>query len=114
LSKPLVALALILAAAVPAVADAGARSATRVAVGDDYFVRPNGVPAVRVSKGTRVRWVWTGSSVHNVTAVKGPARFRSASKTAGSYSRELRKRGTYMIICTIHGAANQKMKLIVE
>ena len=35
-------------------------------------------------------------------------------KSSGSYSKKLRKRGTYTIYCTIHGASNQKMKLIVK
>ena len=38
----------------------------RVKVGDNYFVRPSGVPTVTVSKGTKVKWVWTGNSLHNV------------------------------------------------
>jgi len=91
-----------------------APSATRVKVGDNFFVRPEGVPKVTVSKGTRVRWDWTGSSLHNVKAVAGPARFGSTSMTKGSYTKKLRKRGTYTIICTVHGASVQKMKLVVK
>ena len=55
---------------------ASAPSATRVKVGDNYFVRASGVPTVTVSKGTRVRWVWTGRSLHNVKVERGPGALR--------------------------------------
>jgi plastocyanin len=114
LRKLLALVVLVLAGGLLAVFAASAPSATRVKVGDDYFVRKSGVPTVTVSKGARVRWVWRGRSMHNVTVAKGPAKFRSPSKTDGSYTKKLRKRGTYTIICTIHGAKNQKMKLVVK
>ena len=108
---------------VPALAAAGAAtiaiapadSATRIRVGDNYFVRPSGVPTVTVTKGTTVRWVFRGQSVHIVRVVRGPVKFGSpAPKRSGSYSKTVRKRGTYTIICTIHGGADQKMRLIVK
>ena len=91
-----------------------APSATRVNVGDNYFVRPSGVPTVTVSKGTKVRWVWTGNDLHNVKVKRGPATFSSPSKKDGSYSKTMRKRGTYTIVCSIHGGGDQKMKLVVR
>jgi plastocyanin len=97
-----------------AVFAASAPSATRVKVGDNYFVRSSGVPTVTVSKGTRVRWVWTGNDLHNVKVKRGPVKFASSSKMSGSYSKRLRRRGTYTIVCTVHGGRDQKMKLIVN
>ena len=91
-----------------------ALAAKSVKVGDDYYVRPSGVPKVTVSKGTTVKWKFTGDAPHTVTVSKGPAKFNSGVKTSGSYSKKLKKRGTYTIYCTIHGASNQKMKLIVK
>jgi plastocyanin len=114
LRKLLVLSALVLAGGLMAVFSASAPSATRVKVGDNYFVRPSGVPTVTVSRGTRVRWVWTGRRLHNVKAVSGPARFGSNSMRSGSYSKRMRKSGTYTIICTVHGASDQKMKLVVR
>ena len=105
---------LVAAGGLMAVFAAGAPSATRVKVGDNYFVRPSGVPTVTVSKGTRVRWVWAGRSLHNVKAVSGPARFGSSSMTSGSYVKRMRNRGTYTIVCTVHGGSDQKMKLVVR
>ena len=112
--KLLVLVVLVLAGGLMAVFSASAPSATRVKIGDNYFVRPSGVPTVTVSKGTRVRWVWTGRSLHNVKAVAGPARFGSNSMRTGTYVKRMRKRGTYTIICTVHGGADQKMKLVVR
>ena len=41
-------------------------------------------------------------------------KFGSTSKTSGSYAKKMRKRGTYTIICTVHGGADQKMRLVVN
>jgi hypothetical protein len=114
LRKSFALVVLILAVGLLACFSASAPSATRVKIGDNYFVRPSGVPTVTVSKGTRVRWVWTGRSRHNVKAVSGPASFGSDTMRTGSYSKLLRKRGTYTIICTVHGASDQKMRLVVR
>ena len=98
-----------------AVLAAGAMAATKsIKVGDDYYVRASGVPKVTVSKGTTVRWRFAGDNPHSVTVSKGPVRFNSGLKTSGTYSKKLRKRGTYTIYCTIHGASDQKMKLVVK
>ena len=112
--KLLVLTVLAAAGAALAVFAASAPSATRVKVGDNYFVRSSGVPTVTVSKGTRVRWVWAGNDLHNVKVKRGPVKFTSSSKTSGSYSKKLRRRGTYTIVCTVHGGRDQKMKLIVN
>jgi plastocyanin len=112
--KLLVLVVLVLAGILMAIFSASAPSATRVRVGDNYFHRPSGVPTVTVSKGTRVRWVWTGENLHNVKAVSGPSRFGSDSMTSGSYVKRMRRRGTYTIICTVHGGGDQKMKLVVK
>ena len=112
--RKLLVLAFVVAAGLTAVFASSATSATRVKVGDNYFVRPSGVPTVTVSKGTRVKWVWTGNSSHNVKVVRGPVKFGSSTMSSGTYSKRMRRRGTYTIICTIHGADDQKMKLVVK
>src|SRR5829696_5588520 len=86
-------------------------AATRsVKVGDDYYVRPSGVPKVTVSKGTTVKWNFRGSNPHSVTVSKGPRKFDSGVRSGGSYKKKLTKRGTYKIYCTVHGASDQSMK----
>ena len=112
--RKLLVLIFVIAAGVTAVFASTAPSATRVKVGDNYFVRPSGVPRVTVSKGTRVKWVWTGDSRHNVKVVRGPVKFGSSTMSSGTYAKRLRRRGTYTIICTVHGADDQTMKLVVN
>lgn len=110
LSSLVTALALALAAAV-----VSASAATPVVkVGDNYFVADGPTPTVRVSRGDRVTWRWVGRAPHNVVVTSGPARFSSPVKRSGVWSRTLRRRGTYTIICTIHGADDQSMRLRVR
>jgi plastocyanin len=89
-------------------------AAKKVSVGDNFFVRDSGTPTVSVSSGTKVTWMWKGRSLHNVTVTKGPAKFRSGSKTSGRFSKQLTRAGTYTIVCTVHGARDQSMKLVVR
>ena len=105
------ALSAVLLALVAGPAQAGRKS---VRVGDNYFVRASGVPVVSVDRGTTVTWRWHGSAPHNVVVTRGPKKFRSRTKTSGRFSRRMRKRGTYTIVCTIHGPADMSMKLRVE
>jgi plastocyanin len=92
-----------------------AMAATKsVKVGDNYYVRPSGVPKVTVKKGTKVKWRFGTGTPHTVTVKSGPAKFNSGIKSSGTYSKRLKKRGTYVIYCAIHGAADQKMKLVVK
>jgi plastocyanin len=100
------------AALVPAAL--GASAAKTVKVGDNYYVRPSGVPKVTVKKGAVVKWVFRGHRFHNVTVKRGPVKFHSSSKSSGSFSKKLTRRGTYTIFCSIHGAADQSMKLVVK
>ena len=92
-------LALIAALLVAAPAAAATRN---VKVGDDYYVRAGSPPTVTVKKGTTVRWNWRGRRRHNVVVQRGPASFQSSLKRSGSYSRKLRRVGTYRIVCSIH------------
>ena len=120
--KKLLVLCLLVAAvataivAVPASNATTAKSAatTSVKIGDNYFVRSSGVPTVTVSKGSSVRWVWKGKRTHNVQATRGPHKFFSPIKKRGTYTKKFNTRGTYTIICSIHGASDQSMKLIVR
>jgi plastocyanin len=109
--KPiLVVLALSALAALAGTALAATRS---IKVGDDYYVRSSGVPKVTVSKGTKVKWRFTTDTGHSVTVKRGPTKFDSGIRTGGSYSKTMRKRGTYSIYCTVHGSS-QRMKLVVK
>ena len=103
----------VLVASASAVLATQALAATRsVKVGDDYFVRKGSVPTVTVKKGTKVTWRWTGKDMHNVAVTKGPVKFRSSYKTSGTFSRTVRRTGTYTIVCSIH-QPDMTMKLRV-
>ena len=96
-----VAIAVAMAVAIPSTA------ATTVRVDDDVF-RPG---SLTVSKGTTVRWRWVGDDPHNVTVSRGPAKFRSATKRSGTYSRRMRRRGRYVIVCTVHPGMDMRLRV---
>jgi plastocyanin len=98
-------LALAATLAVPALA--GTRS---IKVGDDWYGSKNSKPTVSVKKGTTVKWVWVGSSAHNVKG-KGPQNFISRTIVSGSYKRKMTARGTYKILCTIHPGMTMTLKV---
>ena len=82
-------------------------AATTVRVDDDVF-RPG---SVRVSKGATVRWRWVGDSPHNVTVTRGPVKFRSSTKRSGTFTRTMRRRGTYRIVCTVHPGMRMTLRV---
>lgn len=85
-----------------------------ITVGDDYFVRSSGVPKVTVTKGTTVIWRFKGDNPHDVSVSSGPVKFNSPPKVSGTYRRKMKRRGTYKIYCSIHGASDQSMRLVVK
>ena len=107
-------LVLALAAAVLAVVATQALAASSIKVGDNYFVRPSGVPTVTVKKGTTVTWRFVGENLHTVVVRSGPVKFHSSAKSSGTYKKKLTRTGTYRIYCSIHGAKDQSMKLVVK
>jgi len=92
-------------------------AATRtVNVGDIYFVRSGARnPTVNVRRNDTVRFRWVGDLPHNVRVQRGPERFSSGQpKTSGTYSRRVRRAGTYRLFCQVHGAGQQSMTLRVR
>jgi len=96
-----------------AASTAGAAT-TRVVIGDNFFVRDDGRPTVRVAAGDTVRWVWRGKAVHNVSVLRGPEKFTSPFKRRGAFRRTLTETGTYIIYCAVHGYPDQWMRLVVR
>ena len=67
-----------------------AMAATKsVKVGDNYYVRPSGVPKITVKKGTKVKWRFGTGTPHTVTVKSGPAKFNSGVRSSGSFSKKL-------------------------
>jgi plastocyanin len=96
------------AAAFPALA-----APKRVTVGDDWFVKPGG-GTVSVTKGTTVRWVFSGRRKHTVVGTGAGSFIDSgAPKRSGAYALKVDRKGTFKIICTLHGN-KQRMTLKVR
>jgi plastocyanin len=102
-------IALVLSVSLVVAAPAVAKT-RNVKVGDNFFIRPSGVPKISVKKGTTVRWNWTGRHSHNVVG-SGPASFQSSVKTSGHYAKKLKKAGSYTVICSIHAGMKMKIKV---
>ena len=95
--------------AAAAVALAFASAGPTVAVKDDKFVKSS----LTVKKGTKVTWKWKGKAPHNIVTKKGPAKITAPTKTTGSFSKKLTKKGTYSLLCSIH-APEMKMTIKVK
>jgi plastocyanin len=108
----LAALMLVLPALLIAAAPALSKRKS-VEVDDNYFVKAGSPRTVTVQKGDTVVWEWEGRNPHNVTVTRGPAEFSSRTKTSGTYSKKLTRRGTYRIVCTLH-TPGMRMKVKVE
>lgn len=94
---------------------ATALAATKtVKVGDNWFVRSSGTPKVTVNRGDTVSWRFVGDAPHNVAVTRGPTRFRSKTMSSGTFRKRVTRKGTYTIVCTIHGASDQSMRLVVR
>ena len=105
---PLVLAAAALAAGALAAPSTGATTKT-VKDKDDVF----SPTSLKITRGTKVRFVWRGEAPHNVRAVSGPRRFTSKVQTSGTYSYTFRKKGKYELVCTIH-APSMKMTVRVR
>ena len=79
-------------------ASTAASGATTVRVKDFSF----SPASVTVNPGSTVTFRWAGRAPHNVTVTSGPVRFKSTTKTKGSYRRKLSRKGTYRFVCTVH------------
>ncbi len=87
-----------------------------VKVGDNWFVRDSsGVPTITAARGTTFVFRFVGDTVHNIVGYRGGSkRFESPVKSSGTYRKTLRAAGTYKLICSIHGASDQSMKIVVQ
>ncbi len=84
-----------------------------VVVGDNFFGAKGTHPTVTIKKNQTVSFRWTGKNPHNVTALKGPVKFHSATMATGTFTHKFTKAGTYSLQCTIHGPI-MSMKVIVK
>jgi plastocyanin len=75
------------------------RSGTVINVGDRYFGRRN----VKLKKGQRLRWRFSGAELHNLTLANGPEGFASPNlSTNRTFDIRFTRRGTYRFFCGLH------------
>ena len=74
----------------------------------DNFFSPK---SVSVKRNTTVRFVWRGRAPHNVTVKRGPVKFRTSTKSKGTFPKKMTRRGTYRIVCTIHPGMNLTLRV---
>lgn len=78
--------------------------------GGDFAFEP---PAIRISRGTTVRWMWTGrGGTHDVAFVDDVASSLVAN-TGVNFERTFSQLGTYLYYCTPHRAIGMKGVVIV-
>ncbi|PWU20202.1 MAG: hypothetical protein C5B48_12790 [Candidatus Rokuibacteriota bacterium] len=75
------------------------RSGATVRVDDAGFAREK----VRLKRGARLRWRFSGSGLHNVTLASGPRGFSSPNLDQDrTFSHRFTVPGTYKLFCTLH------------
>ena len=87
-----------LATQLPAIAATTKPATRRVTVADRGYTPKK----LTVSKGTKVTWAFAGSRGHNVTVDTGPTSFASPTKSSGTFTKTLKKPGSYVLYCSIH------------
>jgi len=74
-------------------------SGTTIEVGSEYFSMPN----VALKAGGLLKWVFEGSTLHNVTVASGPRGFSSVNLNGSrDFRKRLRAPGTYKLFCGLH------------
>ncbi len=72
-------------------------------------------PAVKVSKGTKVVWEWTGKGgSHNVASESGDFESEMVGDEGHTFSQTFDSAGTYKYACTPHKAMGMKGAIVVE
>ena len=98
--------ALVVGGGTAAIPSLGATTTTTVLVKDDFFSPKK----LTVSKGSTVKWRWSGKIPHNVTA----GGFHSKTSNKLTFSHKFVKAGTFKVQCTIHQSFGQKMTIRVK
>jgi plastocyanin len=80
-----------------------------VIVGDHFFSKPN----LEVEKGAEIEWDFKGSELHNVTLANGPTAIGSPNLDDDrSFTRKLKRKGTYRLFCALHPVEMQERVVV--
>jgi plastocyanin len=81
-----------------------------IRVGDRFFSKPN----VVVERGARLRWLFDGIELHNLTLANGPVGIGSPNlDDSRAYSRRFGRPGTYKFFCALH-PVQMHQRLVVK
>lgn len=91
---------------------AGGGSASAAAAGKTVSVVDNAFQprAIRVQKGSRVKWVHKGSNPHTVTANSGA--WDESLSPGETFSRRFKKKGRFPYHCEIHSGMTGVVKVV--
>ena len=94
-------------------ATVGAANTYTVKVGDDFF----SPKAKTIKKRDRIKWVWVGmdgkagETVNEHTIAESKGRFKSPTKTSGTYTVRFKSAGKFIVYCAEH---SEDMKFTVR
>ena len=75
------------------------RDGATIRVGDRFFAKPN----VVIERGERLRWLFDGIELHNLTLANGPVGIGSPNLDDGRrFTRRFGRAGTYNFFCALH------------
>jgi plastocyanin len=75
------------------------KSGKTIEVSDRFFSRPN----VRVKRGAKLNWQFSGQELHNVTLANGPIGFGSPNLDGDrTFSQRFTRNGNYRLFCALH------------
>ena len=76
-----------------------AKHGTSIEVGDRFFSRRN----LKIRKGQKLNWRFSGGELHNLTLANGPVGIASPNLGAGrTFGVKFTRRGTYRFFCGLH------------
>ena len=107
------ALSLVALAVLAFPATVGAAKVYTVKVGDDFF----SPKSKTIKKKDKIKWVWVGpdgqagETVNEHTIAEAKDRFKSPTKTTGTYTVRFKSAGKFVIYCAEHPTT---MKLTVK
>jgi plastocyanin len=120
LSKLRLMSAAVVAASLAVGSTAAFAASKTIKIGDNWFVSSSkNATTVKVAKGAKITWKFTGEEGHEVRLKSAPAgvkkgTFKVGERTSGTKtSPKLTKVGTYKFYCPIHEYDNQRITVKV-
>jgi plastocyanin len=114
--KPLIICVFVAIAAVLFTSLATAATTRTVKVGNNWFYKSTPrVPKITVKQNTTIRFSVV-KGAHDVAGYRGTTKKWQSPEVyveGDVWRKKMRQRGTFTIVCTIHGRYDQSMKIVV-